>query len=89
MKTAPLIFKTFQRARPNLFCWPLPTNRDLLATARELRNLLSARTDAPVKVVPPADNGFLTAMRLMPNKVVIEAHALCRPVMPQGIDLWQ
>jgi putative DNA primase/helicase len=62
---------------------------DLPATARELRGLLAASgrffdRGVPVKVVPAADGGPPTAMRLTRNRIVIEAHDVCRPVKPQG-----
>jgi putative DNA primase/helicase len=62
---------------------------DLPATARELRDLFSRSgrffdRGVPVKVVAPADGGPPTATRLTQNRIVIEAHDLCRPVKPQG-----
>ena len=62
---------------------------DLPATARELRDVLAASgrffdRGVPVKVVPAADGGPPTTMRLTPNRIVIEAHDLCRPIKPQG-----
>jgi hypothetical protein len=67
---------------------------DLPATARELRDLFSRSgrffdRSVPVKIVAPADGGPPTAMRLTRNRIVIEAHDLCRPVKPQGDALVQ
>jgi hypothetical protein len=58
---------------------------DLPATAHELRDLLG-RSDwlfdrgVPVKVVPSRDGGPPIAIRLTAQRVVVEAHRLCRPV---------
>ncbi len=62
---------------------------DLPATARELRDLLAASgrffdRGVPLKVVPAANGGAPTTVRLTPNRIVIEAHDLCRPIKPQG-----
>jgi hypothetical protein len=71
--------------RPQLIVDP----GDLPATTRELRDLLAASgrffdRGVPVKIVPAADGGPPTATRLTQNRIVIEAHDLCRPVKPQG-----
>jgi hypothetical protein len=62
---------------------------DLPATARAVRDLLAVSgilfdRGIPVRVVQPADGGPPIAERLTANRVVIEAHQLCRPVRPQG-----
>jgi hypothetical protein len=65
---------------------------DLPATARAVRDFLAVSgilfdRGVPVKVVKPTDGGPPIAERLTANRVVIEAHQLCRPVKPQGDDL--
>ena len=65
---------------------------DLPAVARDLRELLAEAgrlfdRGVPVKVVQPADGGPPIADRLTVNRVVVEAHNVCRPVKPQGDDL--
>jgi hypothetical protein len=65
---------------------------DLPAVARDLRDLLAESgrlfdRGVPVKVIQPTDGGPPIAERLTPNRVVVEAHDLCRPVRPQGDDL--
>jgi hypothetical protein len=62
---------------------------DLPAVARDLRDLLAESgrlfdRGVPVKVVQPADGGPPIAERLTVNRVVVEAHNVCRPVKPQG-----
>jgi hypothetical protein len=62
---------------------------NLPATARELRDLLASKGSffdrgGPVKVVRPADGGPPRAVPLTACAVVIEAHAMCRPVRLNG-----
>jgi hypothetical protein len=58
---------------------------DLPATAAALCNLLAAtgcffERKTPVKMVPCADGGPMTACPLTVNSVVVEAHHLCQPI---------
>jgi hypothetical protein len=58
---------------------------DLPATARALRSVMRESgfifdRGVPVKVVPTADGGPPTAVRLTINQVVVETHKFCRPV---------
>ena len=65
---------------------------DLPAVARQLRDFFvgSGRLferGVPVKVIRPADSSPPIAVRLTSNRVVIEAHQICRPVRLQGDDV--
>jgi putative DNA primase/helicase len=65
---------------------------DLPTVARDLRDRLAGsgrlfERGVPVKVVHPADGGPPIVERLTVNRVVVEAHNICRPVKPQGDDL--
>ena len=62
---------------------------DLPATARALRDFLAQSgclfdRGVPVKVVPSPDGSVPTAIRLTPNRVVVEAHRVCRPSQARG-----
>ncbi|MGA8616356.1 MAG: hypothetical protein WB760_32615, partial [Xanthobacteraceae bacterium] len=61
-------------------------------TARELRSLLATSghffdRGVPVKLVRPPDGGTPIAMALTVNKVVIEAHNVCRPMKRKKDEL--
>ena len=65
---------------------------NLPATARELRNLLAATgllfdRGVPVKLVRSPDSGTPIAKPLTGNKVVIEAHNVCRPMKMKKDEL--
>jgi hypothetical protein len=65
---------------------------DLPAVALKLRDLLIGtgrlfERFAPVKLTQRADGGPPIAEPLNANRVIIEAHQICRPVRPRGDDL--
>jgi hypothetical protein len=69
------------RNKPDL----IVDNGDLPATAHALCDLLAQsgclfERGVPVKVVASPDGGPPTAIRLTADRVVLEAHRLCRPV---------
>jgi hypothetical protein len=74
--------------KPNL----IVDRGDLPATARALRDFLAQSgrffdRGVPVKVVLKPDGSPPTAIRLTPNRVVVEAHHACRPLKPVGDGL--
>ena len=65
---------------------------DLPAVALKLRDLLIGtgrlfERFAPVKLTQRADGGPPIAEPLNANRVIIQAHQICRPVRPRGDDL--
>ena len=71
------------RKKPNL----IVDSGDLPATARALCDFLAQSgrlfdRGVPVKIVASPDSRVPTAIRLTPNRVVFEAHRICRPSKP-------
>jgi hypothetical protein len=92
----PIAMQDVSETPPKLSCSPafqrpdlIVNTADLPATARDVRGLLASAGNlldrgVPVKIVPAADDGPPTAIRLTTTGIVMETHRLCRPVKMDG-----